>query len=119
MDIGELRELAQSLRADLPKVLPGEHVALARQLDNALAGNADRDALVDALTSTPATRAWLRDHAPVETEAVRGYSPLAGVPQSIAVYYVCPLGHTDRAFPAPPAAAPHCSVCGTEMITEG
>lgn len=120
MDDAELQDLAHRLRAELADVIadPEERRTVAEELDDALAG-ADRDAVLDALTSTSTTRAWYLTHAPVLKDTDRSFQPLPGNAASLAVYYVCPNGDSDIVLPAKPDVPPRCPIDGAEMITEG
>ncbi len=95
MDETTLRELAETLRTELPDLIPdpAEREPVEKRLAQALhqpVGTAI-DALHDALRAHPATRDWMRSTTEVthDTDAAIGS---LGIETAASPLYMCPKG---------------------------
>jgi hypothetical protein len=101
MNEEHLRELATTLREELPRVVPDKQVRASVEagLNTALAqpeGEAEK-ALAAALRATPETTAWAAER--VETDALVGLRivNMPGVPTTpLGFHVVCPNGDYDK-----------------------
>lgn len=120
MDETTLRRLAAEFLTELPKEItdPAERPPVAEAISAALAApeGEGRRPLLDALSSHPATRRWMREHGAVAADVDRAWEALPGQPTTrLGLYYVCPEEDEDTVLHTVPAQPPLCSRHGVPM----
>jgi hypothetical protein len=120
MEEERLRELAGTLRTELPEVIDDdeERQAAEEELDAALAlpeGEAF-DELFATLRRRPETRRWVAD----QTDAGEATRSIPGLPgattQPLGVHVVCPEGDYDAYLESPAEDPGRCPYDGTKLV---
>lgn len=120
MDETTLRGLGARLLVELPTEIAdsAERQPVADDIRTALTKpeGGGRQHLLDALSSHPATRDWMRRHGAVFEDVDRSWD-LQGLPTGpLGLYYVCPKLDHDDVLEEVPVRPPLCPVHEVPMI---
>jgi hypothetical protein len=121
MDEEGLRQLAGTLRTELPEVIDDdeERQAAEEELDAALALPAGEafDELFATLRRRPETRRWVADRTDAGEAVTRSIPGLPGTTtQPLGVHVVCPNGDFDAYLESPTEALGRCPYDGTKLV---
>jgi hypothetical protein len=121
MEEERLRELAGTLRTELPEVIDDdeERQAAGEELDAALAlpeGEAWNE-LLATLRRRPETRRWVADRTDAGEAVTRSIPGLPGTTtQPLGVHVVCPKGDYDAYLESPTEDPGRCPYDGTKLV---